>query len=53
MKFKGFACAVMIALAVPAFAQGPRVTATPQKLDEEYTARIVARQRSVARRMIS
>ena len=40
MTFKGFACAVMVALAAPAFAQGPRMTATPQKLDEEYTARI-------------
>ena len=25
---------------IPVFAQGPRTTATPQKLDEEYTARI-------------
>jgi Zinc carboxypeptidase len=40
MKFKGFACAVMVALAVPAYAQGPKITATPQKLDEDYTARI-------------
>ena len=40
MKFKGFACALLVALAVPVYAQGPRMTATPQKLDEEYTARI-------------
>ena len=40
MKIKGFACAVVIALAVPAYAQGPKITATPQKLDEDYTARI-------------
>src|SRR3954470_17387850 len=40
MTFKGFACAVMIAVAVPTYAQGPRMTATPQKLDEDYTARI-------------
>src|SRR4051812_26262408 len=40
MRIKGFTCALLIALAAPAFAQGPRMTATPQKLDEEYTARI-------------
>ena len=40
MKFTGFACAAIVALAVPAFAQGPKVTSTPQKLDDEYTARI-------------
>ena len=30
----------LAAAAGPAFAQGPRTTATPQKLDEEYTSRI-------------
>jgi hypothetical protein len=36
------ALALLLAAGVPAsaYAQGPRTTATPQKLDEEYTARI-------------
>jgi Zinc carboxypeptidase len=47
MRFKGFARGAIVALAiagaapVPLHAQsGPRVTATPQKLDDDYTARI-------------
>jgi Zinc carboxypeptidase len=43
MRIKGFACGLLMAfaaVAAPAYAQGPRVTATPQKLDEDYTARI-------------
>src|SRR3954462_15884789 len=47
MRTKGYArgLAVVLALAAgtiaqPAYAQGPRVTATPQKLDEDYGARI-------------
>jgi hypothetical protein len=33
-------CGYRVAGHIPVFAQGPRTTATPQKLDEEYTARI-------------
>ena len=43
MRIRGFACGLLLAgvvVATPAFAQGPRVTSTPQKIDEEYTARI-------------
>jgi Zinc carboxypeptidase len=47
MRSKGFVCGLAIAIAaaagvhVPVRAQsGPRTTATPQKLDEDYTARI-------------
>jgi hypothetical protein len=47
MKTRGFARGCVLTLAVaaaayapPVFAQGPRVTTTPQKIDEEYTARI-------------
>ena len=42
MTFKGFAGGVLLAAiaCAPAYAQGPRVTATPQKIDEDYTARI-------------
>src|SRR5262245_47897480 len=41
MTFKGFACGLLVCvLAAPAFAQGPKITATPQKLDGDYTARI-------------
>jgi len=43
MRTTGFVCALALAFAVvaaPASAQGPRTTATPQKLDEDYTARI-------------
>jgi zinc carboxypeptidase len=47
MRSKGFVCGLAIAIAavagvhVPVRAQsGPRATATPQKLDEDYTARI-------------
>lgn len=47
MRFRAFVCGAALAVAatvgvpVPAQAQaGPRTTATPQKLDEEYTARI-------------
>ena len=40
---RGLACGLLfavVALAPPAYAQGPRTTATPQKIDEEYTSRI-------------
>src|SRR6478752_9542198 len=42
MRLKGLAGGVLLAAAIasPAYAQGPRVTATPQKIDEDYTARI-------------
>ncbi|HXT30292.1 MAG TPA: M14 family zinc carboxypeptidase [Vicinamibacterales bacterium] len=43
MRTTGFVCALALAFAVvaaPVSAQGPRTTATPQKLDEDYTARI-------------
>jgi hypothetical protein len=47
LRSKGFVCGLAIAIAaaagvhVPVRAQsGPRTTATPQKLDEDYTARI-------------
>ena len=47
MRFEAFVCGAALAVAatvgvpVPVQAQsGPRTTATPQKLDEEYTARI-------------
>lgn len=48
MKTEGFACGLALALAIAAgvyapsvHTQGrPRTTATPQKVDEEYTARI-------------
>src|SRR5262245_32954526 len=43
MKTKHFAGALFVAaaaMASPVYAQGPRMTATPQKLDEDYTARI-------------
>src|SRR4051812_30468204 len=42
MRIRGFACGLLLAVtaAAPAYAQGPRTTATPQKLDEDYTARI-------------
>ena len=43
MRTTGFVCALALACAVvaaPVSAQGPRTTATPQKLDEDYTARI-------------
>jgi hypothetical protein len=30
----------LVSLAMPVYAQGPRTTATPQKIDEEYTSRI-------------
>ena len=49
MKTRGFACGLVLAMAAAAgvyrvrrcYAQaGPRTTATPQKIDEEYTARI-------------
>ena len=47
MRSRGFVCAVAVAIVaaagvqVPVRAQsGPRNTATPQKLDEDYTARI-------------
>src|SRR6186713_3246478 len=43
MKTTRFACGLALAfatIALPAHAQGPRTTATPQKLDEEYGARI-------------
>ena len=46
MRIMGFgrasALALVLAAGVPAsgYAQGPRTTATSQKLDEEYTARI-------------
>ncbi|HEY2432044.1 MAG TPA: M14 family zinc carboxypeptidase [Vicinamibacterales bacterium] len=42
MRLKALAGGVLLAGAItaPAFAQGPRVTATPQKIDEDYTARI-------------
>ena len=43
MKSRGFAGGLLLtlaALAAPAYAQGPRTTATPQRIDEEYTSRI-------------
>ena len=47
MKIRGFARGSALALGVaaaayapPVYAQGPRVTTTPQKIDEDYTARI-------------
>ncbi len=42
MRLKVLAGSVLLAAAIaaPAYAQGPRVTATPQKIDEDYTARI-------------
>src|SRR4051812_886279 len=47
MRTKGYARGLAVVLALsagtiaqPAYAQGPRVTATPQKLDEDYGARI-------------
>src|SRR5215217_4502412 len=43
MTMKGLAgglLLVALASAAPVYAQGPRMTATPQKLDEDYTARI-------------
>src|SRR3954464_6311492 len=47
MRTKGYARGLAVVLALsagtiaqPAYAQGPRVTATPQKIDEDYTARI-------------
>ena len=43
MTSRSFACGLLLAfaaLAAPAYAQGPRTTATPQKIDEEYTSRI-------------
>ena len=43
MRMKGFAGGLLlafVAVTAPAYAQGPKMTATPQKLDEDYTARI-------------
>src|SRR3954452_7372121 len=42
MRIRGFACGLLLAVtaSASAYAQGPRTTATPQKLDEDYTARI-------------
>ena len=46
MRFKALVSGAAIAIAVtagayvPVYAQGPRTTATPQKLDDDYTARI-------------
>src|SRR5512146_1367350 len=42
MRLKALAGGLLLAAAIaaPAAAQGPRVTATPQKIDEDYTARI-------------
>jgi hypothetical protein len=42
MRSRSFACGLLLAVAAlaPVHAQGPRTTATPQKIDEEYTARI-------------
>jgi hypothetical protein len=41
MRIRVLACALLAAaITAPAHAQGPRVTATPQKIDEDYTARI-------------
>src|SRR5215831_10092254 len=42
MRLKALAGGVTLAVAIaaPAYAQGPRVTATPQKVDADYTARI-------------
>jgi hypothetical protein len=42
MRFQALAGSALLAVAIasPAYAQGPRMTATPQKIDEDYTARI-------------
>jgi hypothetical protein len=43
MKTKHLACVLVMAaaaMASPVYAQGPRTTATPQKIDDEYTTRI-------------
>src|SRR5688572_13365230 len=42
MRSRSFACGLLLAVTAlaPVHAQGPRTTATPQKIDEEYTTRI-------------